>query len=96
MKTSNIKIDYPPDAYKFVQEAVSFAIKNIGEIRHVSAMELLENCKFFAEQQYGFMYSDVLRSWHINCADDIGSIVYELIAKINSVPLRVTAVKILP
>ena len=79
MKAEEIKMNYPADAYEFVREAVNFAINRIGEVRHVSALELLENCKLYAQEQYGFLMSDVLLSWGIKNADDIGNIVFELI-----------------
>lgn len=79
MKTDEVKINYPADAYTFVREAVNFAVQNVGEVRHVSALELLENCKLYAQEQYGFLAGTVLRNWNIKSADDIGNIVFELI-----------------
>lgn len=79
MKVQKVKLKYPEDAYTFVREAVNFALSRIGEVRHVSAFELLENCKAYGIEQYGLLYQTVLESWRIKCADDIGNIVFELI-----------------
>lgn len=79
MKVKKAKLKYSDDAYIFVREAVDFAIRHIGEVRHVSALELLENCKIYAQKQYGLLAQDVLENWRINSADDIGNIVFELI-----------------
>ena len=43
MKIESAGITYPAGACDFVREAVNFAIRNLGEMRHVSALELLEN-----------------------------------------------------
>lgn len=79
MKTQKIKLNYPEDAYTFVREAVNFAISRLTEPRHISAFELLENCKLYAQNQYGLLAQTVLENWHIKNADDIGNIVFELI-----------------
>ena len=81
MKIKAAEISYHPDACEFVREAVNYAIRNAGEMRHVSALELLDNCKRFAQEEYGFLARNVLESWQIKCADDIGDIVYYLIEK---------------
>lgn len=81
MKIESAGITYSAEACDFVREAVNFAIRNLGEMRHVSALELLENCKRFAGEEYGFLARNVLESWQIRCADDIGNIVYYLIEK---------------
>ncbi len=80
MKAESVREKYAPEAYAFVRESVNYAIAHAGEVRHVSALELLENCKNYAKEQYGFLMQNVLESWHIRCADDIGEIVYELIS----------------
>ena len=74
-----ISQEYPPEAYLFVRETVNYTIKQAGKMQHASALELLENCKLYAREQYGFLMPEVLKSWHIFCADDIGNIVYKLI-----------------
>lgn len=79
MKAQKVKLNYPEDAYTFVREAVNFAVRRLSEPRHVSAFELLENCKLYAQEQYGLLAQTVLESWRIKSADDIGNIVFELI-----------------
>ena len=76
MKTESLKKTYPADAYTFVSEVVAYALQKCGELRHISALELLENCKNYASEQYGFLSRAVLENWNIKCADDIGNIVY--------------------
>lgn len=78
-KTEINKKEYPAEAYTFIQELVNFAISRAGELRHVSGAELLENCRLYAAQQFGFMAQNVLENWNINSGDDIGNLVYELI-----------------
>lgn len=80
MKTESLQKTYPEDAYTFVSEVVSYAIQKSGEMRHISALELLESCKLYAAEQYGFLAGKVLENWSIKCGDDIGNIVYELIS----------------
>ena len=76
---TELKKTYHTDAYSFVNEVVAYALQRAGEMRHISAVELLENCRMYAAEQYGFLARTVLENWHIKCADDIGNIVYELI-----------------
>ena len=78
-KTEKSRKSYPAEAYIFVQELVNFAISRAGEMRHVSGAELLENCKSYAVQQFGFMAQNVLENWNIHTGDDIGNLVYDLI-----------------
>ena len=79
VKARKEKLQYPEDAYLFVRETVTYAISHLDEARHISAYELLENCRAYAEEQYGPLAQTVLESWRIKCADDIGNIVYDLI-----------------
>ena len=79
MKAQKVKLNYPEDAYTFVREAVNFSVSRLSEPRHVSALELLEGCKLYVQEQYGLLAQSVLESWRIKSADDIGNIVFELI-----------------
>ena len=70
---------YPSGGCKFVQEVVNYTMGKLPEARHITALELLENCRQYAIEQYGFLYRNVLENWHIHSGEDIGNIVYELI-----------------
>lgn len=81
MPSPTADIKYHAEAYEFVRETVNFAIKRAGETRHVSALELLESCRIYAIEQYGFLADSVLKNWGISNGDDVGNIVFELIEK---------------
>lgn len=76
---------YLPEAYFFIQKALSFGIEktqkshtNLKE-QHLCAHELLEHTKNYALQQYGPIAYLVLKEWGINNSQDIGNIVFNLI-----------------
>lgn len=79
---------YPSGGCKFVQEVVNYTMGKLPEARHITALELLENCRQYAIEQYGFLYRNVLENWHIHSGEDIGNIVYELIeaGRLNASP----------
>lgn len=67
------------EAYYFVTDAVSFTVSRLSSHRHVTARELLEGMRDFALKEYGVIASEVLHSWGIYSASDIGDLVYLLI-----------------
>ncbi len=72
---------YKPDAYEFVNEAVNYAatLENSNEKKHVAALELLGSVRDFAFRQYGPFAAEVMKSWGLNSASDIGNVVFLLI-----------------
>jgi uncharacterized repeat protein (TIGR04138 family) len=72
---------YKADAYEFVNAAVNYAasLENSDEKKHIAALELLEGVRDFAFRQYGPFAAEVLKSWGLNTASDIGNIVFLLI-----------------
>ena len=70
---------YRADAYSFVAEAVTFNVSKLPAHRHVSALELLNGASEFAFRQYGAVARQVLNSFGIYNASDVGRLVYLLI-----------------
>ena len=66
-------------AYLFVTDAVTFTVDRLQAHRHVSARELLEGLRDYAGQEFGVMAPEVLASWGIRNASEVGEIVYLLI-----------------
>lgn len=71
---------YAADAYSFVSNAVTFTVSRLPEHRHVNAQELILGLREFAENQFGVLAPDVLESWGISTASDVGNLVYNLIS----------------
>ena len=71
---------YAPDAYSFVSNAVTFTVSRLPEHRHVNAKELILGLREYAENQFGVLAPEVLESWGISTASDIGNLVYNLIS----------------
>lgn len=71
---------YAPDAYSFVSNAVTFTVSRLPEHRHVNAKELILGLREYAENQFGVLAPEVLESWGISTAPDIGNLVYNLIS----------------
>ena len=71
---------YAADAYSFVSNAVTFTVSRLPEHRHVNAQELSLGLREFAENQFGVLAPDVLESWGISTASDVGNLVYNLIS----------------
>jgi uncharacterized repeat protein (TIGR04138 family) len=78
---------YAPEAYAFMFDALAFTQRRLpkkrGEtanVRHVSARELAEGAKELALEEFGLMASSVFRLWGVEKTDDLGQIVYNLIA----------------
>ena len=72
-------LQYAPEAYSFVDNAIKYAVKKLENKRHLTAYEVLLACRETALKEYGFLSEDVLRSWGIKKASDIGEIVYQMI-----------------
>jgi uncharacterized repeat protein (TIGR04138 family) len=77
---------YPPEAYDFVQQGLSFTVQHIHggkakptRSRHVSGQQLCEGIRGYALNQYGMLASTVLRLWNIHSTLDFGRIVFALI-----------------
>jgi len=71
---------YPAAAYEFVCDTVREAVARLGEVRHISAAELLEFFHLYLKESFGPMAPAVLDEWHIHAASDVGAIVYQLIS----------------
>ena len=70
---------YAPEAYALVMDSVAYTIQTIGELRHVSAAELLDHLCDFVKDRYGIMAYSVLEQWGLRSTGDIGAVVYALI-----------------
>ncbi len=81
---------YPIDAFKFVEEGITFAANQIhGELppgkpipsasRHISGQQLCEGLRRYALLNWGLLAQTVLRRWNITCTLDFGRIVFALI-----------------
>jgi uncharacterized repeat protein (TIGR04138 family) len=77
---------YSADAYRFVQEGLSFAVQKVhGEGsdprtgRHISGQQLCEGLREYALARWGLMASAVLKSWGVCSTMDFGRIVFSLI-----------------
>lgn len=75
----NSNLQYAPEAYSFVDNAIKNAVKKLDNKRHLTAYEVLLSCRETALKEYGFLSEEVLRSWGIKSASDIGEIVYQMI-----------------
>lgn len=71
---------YHPDAYEFITSCVIDQVNNLPRARHLSAAELLAGLKKQLHSNFGFLAADVLDSWGIKSASDIGEIVFDLIS----------------
>ncbi len=70
---------YAAESYEFVSDAVHFTVEKMKRERHVTALELLDGIRHYAFQQFGPFYGEILKSWGITSARDIGRIVFALI-----------------
>jgi uncharacterized repeat protein (TIGR04138 family) len=77
---------YSADAYRFVQEALSFAVQKVhGEGadpekgRHISGQQLCEGLREYATARWGMLARTVLNRWGISSTMDFGRIVFALI-----------------
>jgi uncharacterized repeat protein (TIGR04138 family) len=70
---------YSINAYFFVFEALDFTLKEIGQKRHVTGLELLEGIKKYSLQLFGPLAKMVFNTWGIKKTDDFGEIVFNLV-----------------
>jgi uncharacterized repeat protein (TIGR04138 family) len=78
---------YSADAYRFVQEGLSFAVNKFhGESgadprtgRHISGQQLCEGLREYALSKWGLLAGTVLRRWGVTATMDFGRIVFALI-----------------
>ena len=77
---------YAPDAYFFVNDAVSFTVKALrskgikgGLNPHVTGPELLQGIRRYALDQYGPMAHALLDHWNVRSCEDFGEIVFNLV-----------------
>ena len=77
---------YPPAAYQFVQEALSFTVQKLhGQMsdpnasKHVSGQQLCAGVREYAAGQWGLLAATVLRRWNITHTVDLGRIVFALV-----------------
>jgi len=70
---------YLPEAFYFVYEALDYKLRQIGEVRHLRAEELLDGFRSLALDRFGLMARVVLEHWGVTRTDDVGEIVYLLI-----------------
>ncbi|MBO7720990.1 MAG: hypothetical protein J6T01_01135 [Kiritimatiellae bacterium] len=67
---------YDARAYAFLSECV----KSLTEgDRHVDAAEILEEFKERALDQYGPLAYTVLTEWGVNCTEDVGEMMFNLV-----------------
>jgi uncharacterized repeat protein (TIGR04138 family) len=74
---------YHPHAYEFVRDALHVASKHFcagKEDQHVTGQQVLEGVRIHALAEYGPMAHTILGEWGLNQGEDIGNIVYNLIA----------------
>lgn len=76
---------YERDAYIFLRDALDFTTKQQkkikgGTVRHVSGPELLEGVRHYALKEFGPMVMVVFEHWGIRKTEDIGHMVFNLIA----------------
>ena len=76
---------YQRDAYVFLRDALDFTTKQQKKIkgatvRHVAGPELLEGVREYALKEFGPMVMTVFSSWGIHGCEDIGHMVFNLIA----------------
>ena len=75
---------YHAEAYFFVRESLDFTRRGTSrqksDTRDVSSKELLEGIRRFALETYGPMTPTVLAEWGVRSCEDIGEIVFNMLA----------------
>jgi uncharacterized repeat protein (TIGR04138 family) len=71
---------YHERGYLFVLAAIEFLQSRLEVRRHVSGAELAWACRDFAQRQFGLLAPEVLAYWGITRTEDLGRIVYTLVA----------------
>jgi uncharacterized repeat protein (TIGR04138 family) len=76
------------DAYQFLSAALRHSQRMLGRVprqeddedeAHVSGGELLDGVRDLAQRQFGLLAPTVFRHWGIQCTEDFGRMVFELI-----------------
>jgi uncharacterized repeat protein (TIGR04138 family) len=78
---------YPPEAFEFVQQGLSFTVQKIhGQTkkedmlcRHVSGTDLCEGLRELALHRWGMLARTVLSRWNVRRTLDFGRIVFALV-----------------
>ena len=73
---------YAKDAYKFVQDGMTKAMKTFwqpGKPSHISAAQLLESLRELALESFGKRAKARLNNWGIFKCEDFGEIVFNLV-----------------
>jgi uncharacterized repeat protein (TIGR04138 family) len=76
---------YQREAYVFLRDALDFTTKQQKKVkgvsvRHVTGPELLDGVRRYALKEFGPMVMTVFDSWGLRSCEDIGNIVFNLIA----------------
>ena len=77
---------YPPDAYLFVQQGLSYTVDKIhGDVsepnasHHISGQDLCQGLREFALARWGLLARTVLDRWSITSTLDFGRIVFAMV-----------------
>ena len=78
---------YPPEAYAFVQQGLSYTVERVhadggkpdSATKHVSGQQLCQGLREYALAQWGLLARAVLRRWNITSTLDFGQIVFAMI-----------------
>ncbi len=76
---------YTREAYVFLRDALDFTTKQQkkakgASVRHVAGPELLEGVRQYALKEFGPMVMTVFSHWGLKTTEDIGNMVFNLIA----------------
>jgi len=76
---------YQRDGYIFLRDALDFTTKQQKKVRgvsvrHVTGPELLDGVRQYALKEFGPMVVTVFDSWGIHSCEDVGHMVFNLIA----------------
>ncbi len=72
---------YKKEAFEFVMQALMFTQRTRKKPGHVCGRELSEGVRDLSIEQYGPMARHVLERWGITRTEDIGAIVYLMVAR---------------
>ena len=78
---------YPPEAYGFLHEGLSYAIQKThgdeagkaGQQKHVTGKQLCLGLRDLAVERWGLLAKAVLERWNIRATIDFGNMVYLLV-----------------
>lgn len=84
------RLRFHPNAYQFVSAALRYTQQQLGrnaargaddEDAHISGRELVYGISDLAQEKFGLLTLTVFRHWGVQCTDDFGRIVFELIER---------------